>query len=56
MSAPLGPWGLAALIAIWMLIGGIVTLAFCRAARQGDRDEQAAYDRQFKAITKQIKE
>jgi hypothetical protein len=55
VSAPLGPWTLAGLIAAWILIGTIVTLSFCRSARDADRDEQAAYDRQFD-ITKHIEE
>lgn len=38
MSAPLGPWTLAALIAAWLLIGGIVTLALCRAARHNTEE------------------
>lgn len=56
MNAPLGPWTLAGLIAAWILIGTIVTLSFCRSARNADRAEQAAYNRQFADITKHIEE
>lgn len=38
MSAPLGPWTLAGLIAAWMLIGTIVTLALCRSARHNTEE------------------